>query len=271
MRRKRYFEWIAGEDIGNVVSLEYIEEFDGEVFYNFDDGESCNLRFISKMTNSVADLKEKFMVEIENPSNPWTFETVQAKKYVDESMKGEDIEIPSLHDILQARGTSANIENSDIGKEKLVPPKRQQRFVELPTVEEYQRKTKTPDNKPKPKKIDPVQETTKNENSADVEQVVERGNSENSIKDEPMKPTVSSTDPVRILVSSCKKHDTPVEMTINMKLPSKYIYNIAVNEFEDGLEKFIDCIVDGIDTKMIIDQLKEALRSAYTSEDSGEN
>lgn len=268
MRRKRYFEWIAGEDIGNVVSLENIEEFDGEVFYNFDDGESCNLRFISKMTNSVADLKEKFMVEIENPSNPWTFETVQSKKYVDESMKGEDIEIPTLHDILQARGTSANIENSDIGMEKLVPPKRQQRFVELPTIEEYQRKTKVLENKPKPGKIDTVKENIKNENDVDVKQVVEMGHSENSIKDEPIQQNVSSMDPVRILVNSCKKHDTPVEMTINMKLPSKYIYNIAVNEFEDGLDKFINCIVDGIDTKMIIEQLKDALRLAYTSESS---
>ena len=265
MRRKRYFEWIDGEDKGNVVSLESIEEFEGEIFYNFDDGESCNLRFISKMTNSVADLKGKFMVEIENPSNPWTFETVKSRKYVDESMKGEDVEIPTLNDILQARGTSANIENSDLGKEKLVAPKRMQNLVELPNADEYKKKIKPIEKKQQQEKIEPVQENTEHVTEEPVAHPVEQRVST------PVQSNVPSMDPVRILVNSCKKHDTPVEMTINMKLPSKYIYNIAVNEFEDGLEKFIDCIVDGIDTKMIIDQLKAALKSAYTSEDSEEN
>ena len=114
-KQKRYFQWIDGEMKGDIVLLESIEEFEGETFYNFDDGESCNLRFISKMTNSTADLKNKFMVEIESPSNPWTLEKIQPKKYIDESMKGEDIDIPSLHDILQAHGDTTNIENSDIG------------------------------------------------------------------------------------------------------------------------------------------------------------
>jgi len=266
MRRKRYFEWIAGEDIGNVVSLVSIEEFDGEIFYNFDDGESCNQRFISKMTGSVADLKDKFMVEIENPSNPWTFDTIQSRKYVDESMKGQDIEIPTLHDIIQARGTEANVENSDLGKERLVPPRKQQRIIGLPTIDEY------PVKKAEPQQQKPV-ETQQTNNVQKTEDVV----NEKPNQVEEQKPTqapqqtIGSMDPVRILVNSCKKHDTPVEMTINMKLPSTYIYNIAVNEFEDGLDKFIDCIVDGIDTKMIIDQLKEALRSAYSSEEQDEN
>jgi hypothetical protein len=268
MRRKRYFEWIAGEDIGNVVSLVSIEEFDGEIFYNFDDGESCNQRFISKMTGSVADLKEKFMVEIENPSNPWTFDTIQSRKYVDESMKGQDIDIPTLHDIIQARGTESNVENSDLGKERLVPPKRQQRIVDLPTIDEYPvKKVETSQQK----NINNSSENIEKDKNVDnvVDELANKQSEQRSFT--PVQQTVGSMDPVRILVSTCKKHDTPVEMTINMKLPSKYIYGIAVNEFEDGLEKFIDCIVDGIDTKMIIDQLKEALRAAYVSEESEEN
>ena len=79
-KQRRYFQWIDGEMKGDIVTLESIEEFEGETFYNFDDGESCNLRYISKMTNSHLDLKNKFMVEIESPSNPSTFETIQPKK-----------------------------------------------------------------------------------------------------------------------------------------------------------------------------------------------
>ena len=60
-------------------------------------------------------------------------------------------------------------------------------------------------------------------------------------------------------------------MTVNMKLPSRYIANIATSEFEDGFEKFIDCIVSDIDLNMIIDELREALRNAYQEDQQEEN
>ena len=167
-KQKRYFQWIDGEMKGDIVLLESIEEFEGETFYNFDDGESCNLRFISKMTNSTADLKNKFMVEIESPSNPWTLEKIQPKKYIDESMKGEDIDIPSLHDILQAHGDTTNIENSDIGKDRLVPPRKEQRMIDLPSIDEYRIKTEEP-------KKDPVVEQPKSvETKVENQEVVEQ-------------------------------------------------------------------------------------------------
>ena len=248
-KQKRYFQWIDGEMKGDIVLLESIEEFEGETFYNFDDGESCNLRFISKMTNSTADLKNKFMVEIESPSNPWTLEQIQPKKYIDESMKGEDIDIPSLHDMLQAHGDTTNIENSDIGKDRLVPPRKEQRIIDLPSIDEYRIKTEEP-------KKDPVVEQPKTvETKVEKQEVVEQP--------KPVENKQISFDPVKILVDSCKKHDTPVELSLNMKLPSKYIANIASSEFEDGFNKFIDCIVSDIDTKMIIAELKKALSSAY--------
>ena len=250
-KQKRYFQWIDGEMKGDIVLLESIEEFEGETFYNFDDGESCNLRFISKMTNSTADLKNKFMVEIESPSNPWTLEKIQPKKYIDESMKGEDIDIPSLHDILQAHGDTTNIENSDIGKDRLVPPRKEQRIIDLPSIDEYRIKKEEP-------KKDPVVEQPKTvETKVEKQEVVEQP--------KPVENKQISFDPVKILVDSCKKHDTPVELSLNMKLPSKYIANIASSEFEDGFNKFIDCIVSDIDTKMIIAELKKALSSAYSN------
>ena len=250
-KQKRYFQWIDGEMKGDIVLLESIEEFEGETFYNFDDGESCNLRFISKMTNSTSDLKNKFMVEIESPSNPWTLEQIQPKKYIDESMKGEDIDIPSLHDMLQAHGDTTNIENSDIGKDRLVPPRKEQRIIDLPSIDEYRIKKEEP-------KKDPVVEQPKTvETKVEKQEVVEQP--------KPVENKQISFDPVKILVDSCKKHDTPVELSLNMKLPSKYIANIASSEFEDGFNKFIDCIVSDIDTKMIIAELKKSLSSAYSN------
>ena len=263
-KQKRYFQWIDGEMKGDIVILENIEEFEGETFYNFDDGESCNLRFISKMTNSQMDLKNKFMVEIESPSNPWMFETIQPKKYIDESMKGEDIDIPSLHDILQAHGDTSNIDNSDIGTEKLVPPKKEQRLIGLPSIEEFgkpQVKNQNIDNAPivdnTPKVDAHPQEIDKS--TQNVEDV------------KPEEKEKVSFDPVRILVDSCKKHDTPVDLSLNMKLPSKYIANIASSEFENGFDKFIDCIVEDIDTKLIVSELKKALKEAYSNSLMDEN
>ena len=250
-KQKRYFQWIDGEMKGDIVLLESIEEFEGETFYNFDDGESCNLRFISKMTNSTADLKNKFMVEIESPSNPWTLEQIQPKKYIDESMKGEDIDIPSLHDMLQAHGDTTNIENSDIGKDRLVPPRKEQRIIDLPSIDEYRIK------KEEPKKDLVVEQPKAVETKVEKQEVVEQP--------KPVENKQVSFDPVKILVDSCKKHDTPVELSLNMKLPSKYIANIASSEFEDGFNKFIDCIVSDIDTKMIIAELKKSLSSAYSN------
>lgn len=255
-KQRRYFQWIDGEMKGEIAILENITEFEGETFYNFDDGESCNLRFISKMTNSKMDLKNKFMVEIESPSNPWAFEVVQPKKYIDESMKGEDIDIPSLHDILQAHGDSTSIDNSDIGTEKLIPPRNQQRLIELPSIEDFavvQEPVKTIAEEKQVVEEKPVVDEKKQEEQ--IEKPVVEQKREESKK--------ISFDPVRILVDSCKKHDTPVELSLNMKLPSKYIANIASSEFEDGFDKFIDCIVEDIDTKLIISELKEALKLAY--------
>ena len=266
-KQKRYFQWIDGEMKGDIVLLESIEEFEGETFYNFDDGESCNLRFISKMTNSTADLKNKFMVEIESPSNPWTLEKIQPKKYIDESMKGEDIDIPSLHDILQAHGDTTNIENSDIGTEKLVPPRKEQRLIELPSVSDFAVKS------------DPIiQKSIDNNRSVEINNQEETSTQQtiqknilSEQKENKGYETVNSFDPVRILVDSCKKHETPVELSLNMNLPSKYIANIASSEFENGFDKFIDCIVEDIDTKLIVSELKKALKEAYSNSLMDEN
>ena len=258
MRKKRYFQWIDGEMKGDIVILESIEEFESETFYHFDDGEACNLRFIAPMTNTIADLKGKFMVEIESPSNAWTFEVIQPKKYRDESMKGEEFDIPSMHDILKASGNNPNIDDSDIGKEKLVPPRYEQHMIPLPSIEEYRVVQKTtqlkqnaiPEAKPKEEPQPEVQVEPKIDPSKQEPKLVNNG--------------TYSNDPVKILVDTCKKYPTPVDMTIHVMLPSKSIADIASSEFENGFDKFVECIVNDIDASMIISELRHALKAAYS-------
>lgn len=266
MKRPRYFEWIAGDDIGEIVTLESIEDVDGEIIYNFDNDDSCNQRFISKVTGSEFDLKGKFMVEINSPSNPWTVEEEKPRIYSDRSMS-ENVEIPSLKDIVtNGQGGSG----SDI---ILVPPKMRQKLIDLPTIEEYGIESES----------SPVNEPAKDETpvASPVPDVPENTSliEENDSESKPSEPELKSNskreessdetskggfDPISILVSGCKKHPTDVSMTLTVNLPSRTIYAIADSEFENGSDKFIECVVKGIEIDAIIDAFKVALKSSYS-------
>lgn len=271
-KNKRFFQWIAGEMQGEVAELESIEEFEGETFYNFTDGESCNLRFIAPMTNNKVDLKQKFMVEVESPMNVWSFDTVKTNLYVDQSMKGEAVEIPTLHDILQANSNSSEV-RSDVGTQKLVPPRNKQNIRPLPRIEDYPvRVPESPKNKvqTQPKKV----EFEVKDNSVDVhdevnevqEQPIQQKPSEkkSTTKITIKEPSDKSNDPVKILVDTCKKHETEIALSIKLNLPSKTVYNIAANEFDDGGKKFIHYITSDIDVSNIIHAIEVALTESYT-------
>lgn len=264
MNKTRYFEWVAGESMGEIVILESLEEFDGQVYYHFTNGDTCSEEFISAMTNNVSDLKGKFMVEIESVSNAWSFSTVEAKKYVDQSMNGEEVVIPTLHDMLKSgNGSSANVE-SDIGRKKLVPPKSIPRNIpKLPRLEDYVKKTvdvpvATAVLTPPPS---PVIESV----LTPVIQIVDVVNEDKVMADrvvEQPKPK-HSFDPVRILVETCKKHDTEIDLTLSIKLPARSMYMIADSEFENGGDKFIDFVVDDIDVSMIVEAVRQQLKHTY--------
>lgn len=260
MKRKRYFQWLDGEYKGDVVVLESISELDGEVFYNFEDGEACNLRFISKMTSNIVDLKGKFMVEVENPGNAWSFGVNETS--IPQGIKADsDDVIPTLHDFLNsnagAGASQAEVADSDFGKDKLIPPKKHQTLCPLPDIEEYREVLQSPVSKPKEREI---VETPENKTEIYEDPVQEEKPVMKASKQE---KKVSPLDPVAILVDTCKKHSTEIPITLKIDLPVKTLYYIADGEFENGGKKFIDYIVDGIDTKIIIDAVKEALASAY--------
>jgi len=266
INKKRYFQWLDGELKGEVATLESISEFGGETFYNFTDGESCNLRYISKMTSNVVDLKGKFMVEVESPHNVWTFDVIETA--IPSGIRGHDPDdmIPTLHDLTHSNvsggASSGGVTDSDLGKEKLVPPKKRQNMCPLPDPRDY------------PEKKIAVAEVKKQEPAAQVQQNVtfvekcseETKTGENvqeNVQSQAQQKPASIIDPVAILVDSCKKHSTEIPITLKIDLPIKTLYSIAENEFENGGEKFIDYIVKGIDTKMIIEAIKVSLASAY--------
>ena len=254
MKRQRYFQWLDGELAGTVETLVNITQEEDEFFYQFASGESCNLRYIAKMTNDVGAIKDKFMVEIMSPNDPWTSETISTKRVqvMDENAGEIYVEAPALEDITGASGTGSNlnIEKSKLGTKKFRAPRFKGPFPELPNIDDYMQDEAPAEVAPAPRR------TVQRE---EVEQQVPA--------ETPKIATVSETDPVRILAKTCKKHPTEINLTININLPSKSIYNIAESEFENGGNNFVDCLVENIDIKEIVKSISNALKTAYAQEE----
>lgn len=83
---------------------------------------------------------------------------------------------------------------------------------------------------------------------------------------EPEKPKVNTSDPVYIMMEKAKKFDTNVPMELVISLPSKSLYNVAKESFDNGNEKVIDYIISNIDDKKLKENLKKALFIAYEDE-----
>lgn len=287
----RYFEWIAGEQIGNVEKLKCIFELDDEYFYQFESGETCNLRYIAKVTVDKNDLKEKFMVEVNSLTNIWTFEEVKSMTYRDEK-DGQTYEIPPMDDILKVEKNGGEISESAVGTKHLIAPAKTQRFRNLPNIDEWMEKEE-PKSLPEPQKtlhtdilpttserqgdsyvskmVDTVTETRSIHGSTDVPTMVEPVDSTTTVQQKPivnfdvqrLSEQLQEKSPVQILVDKCKKRSTQVKLSMNIDLPNKSIYNIASEEFENGSEEFIDYVVSNIDLNVIVESLKESLKTAY--------
>lgn len=163
-QKKRYFQYIDGENKGKVVMLTDIFESDGELFYEFDNKDTMNRQFISKMTAKKEQLAKKFMVEVSSPLKPdlWRFEEV--KSTVVDMGNQERKTVPPLDDILamdeanknSADGTYAI--SSSLGKKKLrFPINTPTEFPELPGLDWFEEED-VPEQK-KPQQSIPVNET----------------------------------------------------------------------------------------------------------------
>ena len=257
MSRKRYFQWLHGDLAGSVEVLKNITQEEDEYFYNFESDESCNLRFIGKITGNVGDLKGKAMVEIISPNDPWIAETITTKRVqvMDENAGETYVDAPPLEDITGASGSGANLDiaESKLGQKKYRAPRYKGPYFDLPSIDEYM-KSDDPVQIAAPVQAAPVQ-------AAPVQQVIQPV----IPVETPKISAVSETDPVRILAKTCKKHSTEINLTININLPSKAIYNIAESEFENGGKNFVDCLVEDIDIKEIVRSISDALKTAYAS------
>lgn len=257
MKRNRYFQWIDGENKGLVTKLENITEFDGEYFYNFDDGETCNQRFVSKMTNNPGDLKEKFIVEVASPRDTWTFTTISGSKFRD-AQTNEMVDVPPVEDITSATGTgnNINVEHSKLGQTRAVPPTYNGPFYDLPSLDDYLliESDQEEDYKPHHKIHQQATPAVKVPGATIINKRERQGLNKNII---------AENDPVKILVDKAKKHSVEVDLSVDISIPSTSVYNLAKEEFENGEDKFIDYVMSNIDINVFREQLKTQLKEFY--------
>ena len=255
---RRYFQWLVGDDRGKVVEFIDITQEDGEYFYNFDDGESCNMSYICPATNDKNMLKGKAMVEVPGPHNAWKFEEIKTGSFT--TADDEHIVVPPLEDII-GQSKDGNVESA-VGTMRLIAPKSNPiKGMPLPSVQEYLRQA--PAKQVASQSSGVVNIEVKSEQ---VETKVQPVQIPQDIPHVEEKPKHNVSDPVHILVNTCKKHDTEISMTVNVALPSISTYNFAKSEVENGGDKFIDIIAETLDMTEISKSIKSAIREAYESQ-----
>ncbi len=255
---RRYFQWLVGDDRGKVVEFIDITQEDGEYFYNFDDGESCNMSYICPATNDKNMLKGKAMVEVPGPHNAWKFEEIKTGSFT--TADDEHIVVPPLEDII-GQSKDGNVESA-VGTMRLIAPKSNPiKGMPLPSVREYLRQV--PAKQAVPQSSGVVNIEVKSEPAETKVQPVQIPQ---DIPQAEVKLKHNVSDPVHILVNTCKKHDTEISMTVNVALPSISTYNFAKSEFENGGDKFIDIIAETLDMTEISKSIKSAIRDAYESQ-----
>ena len=70
-------------------------------------------------------------------------------------------------------------------------------------------------------------------------------------------------DPVWVMMDKARKFDTEVPMSLTISLPSKALYDVAKESFEDGGPKVVEYIISNLDDTDLKFSLKRALLEAY--------
>lgn len=303
MKERIYYQWLPGtENEGTISILNNIFIDEGEVYYEFTDGNLCWEGLISDITNDPKKLKGMAIVRISDLNNTWSFETIKNKSMnqftgVSHDSGQTNFEIPSLSDYNKTGDFK-----SDEGKITFVPPKNQPKMIKkidykdwmdindqikygLISKNEYIAATlpitkvaTPPSNVMKIDNEDTISLNASSDNSGGAVTVpmtnsttLKLNTSEKNDK-EIVNINISNdklfddNDPVAILVNKAAKFESIISMDLKLELPAKSLFNIASDNFEKGEETFINVILSHIDYETIKNTLKTALLDAYHNE-----
>lgn len=271
MKQDRYYQWLpnSGND-GDIVKLRRIYVENDIKFYEFSDGEICNEEFIAPYTTELKNLKNKMLVELSSKNDIWETEYIKSKSIIDKDIQSNDgnstlnKEIPPLEDI--SNSDNGLISQSSVGKFRLIAPK--EKSVPCINYFDYMSDEDLIKIGLKEAPIENIIETPVVETPSISATNIEDNTPliVNECKEKTNINTYIEHDPISILVNASSKKEINIPMELCIELPSKELFNIAKNNFENGAEKFIEVILADIEYETFKNSLREALISAYNSD-----
>jgi len=228
-KETRFFQFLQGERRGEILSFDHIEREDDMVFVTFTDGSRCNESLIIPINQKT--YSDELMAEIDSPNNGWGFRDEwvgrQEEIWADQNSNGDR----------PASGERVCIQPFAEGRKKTIPTPPKQTKSRFGQIE---------------RSIGPeIITNVIPEQSLTV------------VHSAPSAPIQDTTDPIYIMCEKSKKFDVDVNMSINISLPKKSLYNVVKESFENGSEKFIEYIISNIDNNIIKEGLKKSLLEAY--------
>lgn len=279
MKEKIYYQWLPGtEQENSVVILQRIFLEDDDVYYEFSDGNICHEDLISYGTCDSKDLIGKALVQIPSYGDRWSFDRISAKNLkqfndVSHQAGEQNFMIPTLNDY---NSTGNKNYTSDI---KYTSPK-SSKYISI----DYKDWMSIMDLR----KLGLISETLEIDDVVDIKEIDEsvQISKENDITatssnssvievDKSADINISNSlidiDPVAILVNKSAKYQSTISMELNIDLPSKSLFKIASENFENGEDTFLDVILSHIDYATIKESLRESLRAAYNDVNNENN
>lgn len=229
MEKNRYFQYLAGERTGEVLIFDRVEKEDDMVFVCFKDGSRCNEDLILPINERVWN--NKLMAEVEDSKNIWEFKTEYVGAQKEKWSKPEDSPDGVVH----------LVQPEILGRKKVTPiPPRKSKSV-FGQIEQ-----------------------------SHTESNIISNNSNSVQAPTPSDPLAAfKSDPVWIMMEKAKKFETDIEMNITISLPSKSLYEVARESFEEGGKKVVEYIIANIDDEKIKNSLKNALYTTYEGKITG--
>jgi len=242
--KQRFFQWIVGERRGEVVFFDSIVEENGLTYILFKDDSRINSELVAEINQE--NLSGKMMAEVESYNNIWSFKEEESK---DESRIEQDwesqtrYEIPSANDIATADMT---------GSEGVVNPRKKKKIIKLipprKTINKFGRIANT-DDLSNEYNESIISQTPVPDKTPEVSPV--------STKQQPI------DDPVYIMMEKSKKVDTEINMSLTISLPSRQLFDVIKESFDEGDKKALEYIIENIDITNIKESLRAGIADMY--------
>ena len=263
---KRYYQWIPmSSDRNDIVYLVEIFKDDDITFYKFNDDSICAESLILPYNSTASATKNAAMVELVDYQHSWKFEKPQQLKtgnFADVGRENNDntsFDIPMIDE-------SYNI----------VPPILNGEYIRPINVNDYikQEVVETPDVIYTTEEL--VIENEICEPSSNIQHTkqsiymgvydeTDDASTTSFVKNDNIN-NKNDVDPIGMLIEKANKTASIISMDLSVNLPSKSLFNVINENFDDGADRFIELILDEIDYKIIKESLKDALLNAYKME-----